>query len=432
MSHLSAVMVVCSGALLRVNERGYGGHSWESGATDKKGRTAAFAVVHTLYCRRNVAGRLRVVGRLGEPANGVPRLDAAGEIGLSAVQRRSASLRLGDFVDVTDIGAEPPEARRLTLEPLAPFSTSDASFELYAQEALVDVRFVCKGAIVSLVFGGENRLFRIAELVSWSPPAEGVALPVCRSTRRTEIKLRTASRPPEAAKDDAVSDDLQVNYASIGGSLDQVAVIRQMVELPLKQPELFSRTFGGTLLARAVAAEAGASVYVVNGAEIISKYYGETEKKLEKRVVATLLTLMDGTSGGGGDVVGDRVVVIAATNRANSLDEALRRPGRFDREVEVGQWRTQQIHLRTLDARLIIPDAPRRPEFHRPSTPNTLSDSDVRDVASKAHGYVGADLAAVCREAGIKAVKKAVLRGKRALAAVWPPSARPGCHVPRS
>ncbi|KAG0164790.1 spermatogenesis associated protein 5 [Apophysomyces sp. BC1015] len=239
----------------------------------------------------------------------------------------------------------------------------------------------------------------------------------------------------------ALSPTTGVGYDHIGGLAEQIATVKEIVETPLKNPTLFVRYglkpprgvllfgppgTGKTLIARAVAQETGAHPIIINGPEIISKYYGETEKKLrdifdeaiehapsvifideidalcpkrdeapselEKRVVTTLLTLMDGASVEGVSGKPNRVVVIGATNRPNSLDEALRRPGRFDREVEIG--------IPNSDARLSILNTVLR------KIPHSLEREDVLALANKSHGYVGADLVAVCREAGLKCVKR--------------------------
>jgi transitional endoplasmic reticulum ATPase len=207
-----------------------------------------------------------------------------------------------------------------------------------------------------------------------------------------------------------------------------------MVELPLKHPELFKRLgieppkgvllygppgCGKTLLAKAVANETDAHFYAINGPEIMSKFYGESEQRLreifeeakknapsiifideidaiapkreevtgevEKRVVAQLLALMDGLEARG------NVIVIAATNRPNALDPALRRPGRFDREIEIG-----------------VPDKQGRLEILQIHTRNMplAKDVDLNRLAEMTHGFVGADLAALCREAAMKALRR--------------------------
>ncbi|XP_041515530.1 ATPase family protein 2 homolog isoform X4 [Microtus oregoni] len=233
----------------------------------------------------------------------------------------------------------------------------------------------------------------------------------------------------------------KVTYDMIGGLNSQLKAIREIIELPLKQPELFKSYgipaprglllygppgTGKTMIARAVANEVGAYVSVINGPEIISKFYGETEARLrqifaeatlrhpsiifideldalcpkregaqnevEKRVVASLLTLMDGIGSEGSE---GRVLVLGATNRPQALDAALRRPGRFDKEIEIGVPNAQD----RLD---ILQKLLRR-------VPHLLSKAELLRLANNAHGYVGADLKALCNEAGLYALRR-VLR----------------------
>ncbi|MCF2140765.1 MAG: CDC48 family AAA ATPase [Candidatus Lokiarchaeota archaeon] len=223
-------------------------------------------------------------------------------------------------------------------------------------------------------------------------------------------------------------------YDDIGGLGDEIQRVREMVELPLKHPELFHRVnidppkgvllhgppgTGKTLMARAVSQEANATFITINGPEIMSKFYGASEERLrkifkeaedkaptiifideidsiapkrenvsgevERRVVAQLLSLMDGLKGRG------RIIVIGATNRVNSIDEALRRPGRFDREIE-----------------LKVPDQEGRKEIfliHTRGMP-LHEDVDLNEYARQTHGFVGADIMAVAREAAISSLRK--------------------------
>ncbi|XP_021082561.1 ATPase family protein 2 homolog isoform X4 [Mesocricetus auratus] len=236
-------------------------------------------------------------------------------------------------------------------------------------------------------------------------------------------------------------NQFKVTYDMIGGLNSQLKAIREIIELPLKQPELFKSYgipaprglllygppgTGKTMIARAVANEVGAYVSVINGPEIISKFYGETEARLrqifaeatlrhpsiifideldalcpkregaqnevEKRVVASLLTLMDGIGSEGSE---GRVLVLGATNRPQALDAALRRPGRFDKEIEIGAPNAQD----RLD---ILQKLLRR-------VPHLLTKAELLRVANNAHGYVGADLKALCNEAGLYALRR-VLR----------------------
>nr|XP_039335036.1 ATPase family protein 2 homolog isoform X2 [Saimiri boliviensis boliviensis] len=233
-------------------------------------------------------------------------------------------------------------------------------------------------------------------------------------------------------------NQFKVTYDMIGGLSSQLKAIREIIELPLKQPELFKSYgipaprgvllygppgTGKTMIARAVANEVGAYVSVINGPEIISKFYGETEAKLrqifaeatlrhpsiifideldalcpkregaqnevEKRVVASLLTLMDGIGSEGSE---GQVLVLGATNRPHALDAALRRPGRFDKEIEIGVPNAQD----RLD---ILQKLLRR-------VPHLLTEAELLQLANSAHGYVGADLKVLCNEAGLCALRR--------------------------
>src|SRR5204862_2727915 len=226
----------------------------------------------------------------------------------------------------------------------------------------------------------------------------------------------------------------RITYEDIGGLKNEVQKVREMIELPLRHPEIFERIgieapkgvllygppgTGKTLLAKAVANETNANFYSIGGPEIMSKFYGESEERLretfkqaqenspsiifideidsiapkreevsgdvEKRVVSQLLTLMDGIESRG------KLVVIGATNRPNAIDPALRRPGRFDREIEIG--------VPDRDGRLEVL------EIHTRGMP-LAEDVDLKKLADVTHGFVGADLEALAKEAAIRALRR--------------------------
>jgi transitional endoplasmic reticulum ATPase len=281
-------------------------------------------------------------------------------------------------------------------------------------------RPVCRGNILSIRVGGKT-INSVVE--AYLPAEESVVV-----TANTQIEL---IREPSKIQPKGVP---LVTFDDIGGLSKQVQKLREIIELPLLRPEIF-RTFsirppkgillygppgtGKTLIARAVANTVRANFYLISGPEIGSKYYGESEKRLrdifkeaektspsvifvdeidslapsrdntstevERRIVSQLLTLMDGLS------PSDKVVVLAATNRPNAVDPALRRPGRFDREIEIP-----------------APDAAARFEILRVHTRRVplAADVDLQEIAESTNGYVGADIAALVREATINALRR--------------------------
>ncbi|MBS7639186.1 MAG: CDC48 family AAA ATPase [Candidatus Bathyarchaeia archaeon] len=337
-----------------------------------------------------------------------------GIIRIDGYIRRNAGVSIDEKVTIRKIEAK--NAEKVVLAPTEPLRIEGAE-EYLAQ--ILEGKVVTRGDYVPLGIMGRTIDLMI---VNVQPPAPAVII-----TRDTEISM--GERPAAM-----VREVPRVTYEDIGGLKEEIRKIREMVELPLKYPELFERLgveapkgvllygppgTGKTLLAKAVANETNAAFFSISGPEIMSKYYGESEERLreifrqaeenapsiifideidaiapkreevtgevEKRVVSQLLALMDGLKPRG------RVVVIGATNRPNAIDPALRRPGRFDREIEIGvpnkQGRLEilQIHTRNMPL---------------------AEDVDLERIASITHGFVGADLAALCKEAAMRALRR--------------------------
>jgi len=329
--------------------------------------------------------------------------------------RSNAGVSLNEYVIVRKANVK--EAQLVVLAPVNNTIKPDENFTKLVKSRLIEYPLVQKNVIPVLFFGN---LFNFA-VVQTRPSG------VVKITPKTKLVIH--SRP---VQEKTLSTN--VTYEDIGGLHEQIQKIREMVELPLRYPELFQKLgidppkgvllygppgCGKTLLAKAVATEAEANFFLINGPEIMNKYYGETEAKLreifrkaeeeapsiifideidaiapkrsevtgevEKRVVAQLLALMDGLESRG------QVIVIGATNRPNALDPALRRPGRFDREIEIG-----------------IPDKKGRKEIlqiHTRGMP-LAPDVDIDKLAEITKGYTGADLAALCREAAMKCIRR--------------------------
>lgn len=328
--------------------------------------------------------------------------------------RKNAGVGLNDLLTVQK--GESKAARTITLMPVGDSNiTVDREFCEFVKSRLKGFP-VSEGDDISVVILGNPMDFKVAKVTPHS------IVRIERSTRLSIIAASSADKKPH------------VTYEEIGGMRDQIRRLREIVELPMRHPEVFSRLgiephsgilmygppgTGKTLIAKALAAESDANFYVINGPEIMNKYYGETEARLrdifkeakesspsiifideidaiapkreeafgdvEKRVVAQLLALMDGMSERG------QVIVLGATNRPESLDPALRRPGRFDREIEIG-----------------VPNAEGRLEIlqiHTRGMP--LADEiNLPELAADLHGYTGADIKALCREAAMKALRK--------------------------
>ncbi|MGC2427979.1 MAG: CDC48 family AAA ATPase [Nitrososphaeraceae archaeon] len=288
---------------------------------------------------------------------------------------------------------------------------------------LLEGRVIAKGDMIPLNIMGRKTGFVITSI---SPSSDAASVV---DSRLTEFII--GSVPNATTKKGAVP---RITYEDIGGLRNEVQKVREMIELPLRHPEIFERIgieapkgvllygppgTGKTLLAKAVANETNANFYSIGGPEIMSKFYGESEERLretfkeaqgnspsiifideidsiapkreevsgdvEKRVVSQLLTLMDGIEARG------KLVVIGATNRPNAIDPALRRPGRFDREIEIG-----------------IPDEEGRYDIlqiHTRGMPLT-EDVNLESIAKVTHGFVGADLEALSKEAAMRSLRR--------------------------
>ena len=346
-----------------------------------------------------------------------------GVIRVDGIIRKNAGVSLGDRVDIKKVETQP--CQRLVLSPVMAKQQKvrfGPGIEGFARRGL-NKRPVVAG---DRIFIPGMTLFAEAlpfAIVSTKPKGIVQVLP------DTDIVIK------EDAVDEEEQGDVQtISYEDIGGLGDQLQKVREMIELPLKHPILFRRLgidpprgvllhgppgTGKTLIAKAVASETNAHFTSINGPEIISKYYGESEKQLreifeeaasnapaiifideldsiapkredvsgevERRVVAQLLTLLDGMQGR------DNVVVIGATNRQDAIDPALRRPGRFDREIEIG-----------------VPDKNGRAEIieiHTRGMPIS-DDFDVDWLLDNTHGFVGADISALVRESAMKALRR--------------------------
>jgi transitional endoplasmic reticulum ATPase len=341
-----------------------------------------------------------------------PSDEGRGIVRIDGLIRNNCGVAIGDMVIVKKVMA--PPAEKVVVAPSEAVPPID---ERYLADALEGIP-VTKGDIVAVPYFGGRLTFQV---VGVSPVAEAALI-----TQRTVFVI--------SEKGAALRGVPQVTYEDIGGMKDEVQKVREMIELPLRHPEIFEKLgveapkgillygppgTGKTLLAKAVVNETNAHFIPIGGPEIMSKYYGESEAKLreifkeakekaptivfideidsiapkreevtgevERRVVSQLLSLMDGLEARG------KVIVIAATNRHNALDPALRRPGRFDREIEIkvpdkkGRYEILQIHTR-----------------HMP----LQQDVDLEELASVSHGFVGADLEYLCKEAAMKTLRR--------------------------
>jgi transitional endoplasmic reticulum ATPase len=353
--------------------------------------------------------------------------DGKGLIRIDGLVRRNAGVSIGDKVEVRR--AEVVNASKVTMAPMLPANkrvTFGEGIEAFVRRGL-SKRPLTKGDTV--VVPGIALMGGALPFIVMGTSPKGIV----QITDSTEVQVR--EEPVEEGEQPSQS----ITYEDIGGLRDELQRVREMIELPLKHPELFQRLgidppkgvllygppgTGKTLIAKAVAGEAGANFYSIQGPEIISKFYGQSEEKLrekfeeaehnapsvifideldsiapkrdevqgevERRVVAQLLTLMDGLSNRG------NVIVIAATNREDAIDPALRRPGRFDREIEIG-----------------VPDRDGRKEvlqIHTRGMPIEGSEEErtklLEELAEMTYGFVGADLAALSREAAMRTLRR--------------------------
>jgi transitional endoplasmic reticulum ATPase len=345
---------------------------------------------------------------------GYPEDHGKGIIRIDGYIRRNAGAGIDDKVTIKLATAK--NAEKIVLAPTEPLRLLGA--EDYIRQ-LLEGRAITKGDYVPVGIMGRTIDFIVTSIY---PPVDAV---IVGPETQVVLSEKVEKIPREIPR---------VTYEDIGGLHEAIQKIREMVELPLKHPELFKRLgieppkgvllygppgCGKTLLAKAVANETNAHFISISGPEIMSKFYGESEQRLreifeeakknapsiifideidaiapkreevtgevEKRVVAQLLALMDGLESRG------KVVVLAATNRPNALDPALRRPGRFDREIEIG-----------------VPDKQGRLEILQIHTRNMplAKDVDLNRLAEMTHGFTGADLAALCKEAAMRALRR--------------------------
>jgi transitional endoplasmic reticulum ATPase len=334
-------------------------------------------------------------------------------IRIDGTTRANIGASIGDSVKIKPTNVK--AAQSVTLAPLQEVRFSDDPTE-YFHTKLLDIPLMENQKIVIDVFGT-----RLTYIVSKTTPKENIIVKVSTKIVVSEVVQSSEGK------------STGITYEDIGGLKGEIELIREMVELPMKHPEVFQKLgvgapkgvlltgppgTGKTLLAKAVATETDSTFYSIAGPEIISKYYGESEKHLreifekaektapsiifideidsiapkrgegidqtEKRVVAQLLTSMDGLKSRG------QVVIMAATNRPEDIDEALRRPGRFDREIRINP-----------------PDELGRKEILKIHTRGMPLDKDVNfdEISLKTSGYTGADLEVLCKEAALKSIK---------------------------
>ncbi len=350
-----------------------------------------------------------------------PQDEGMNIIRMDGYLRQNTGVALGDKVIVKK--AELKEAKKVVLAPTQPMKYSPG-FDQFVKKKLIG-RALTRGDTIFIgVFGTSFPL--MAAIVQ---PA-GIVL----VNENTDLVLKE-----EPVKEAGTSAVTSISYEDVGGLKEEVQRIREMVELPIRHPELFERLgieapkgvliygppgTGKTLLAKAVASESEANFIHIAGPELVSKFVGESEERLrqlfkdaeenapsiifmdeidaiapkreevtgevERRMVSQLLTLLDGLKARG------KVIVIGATNRPNSIDQALRRPGRFDREIEIGvpdrnaRFEILQIHTRSMP-------------IHEEDNKNGKL---IEELANITHGYTGADISSLVKEAAMKTLRR--------------------------
>ena len=327
--------------------------------------------------------------------------------------RKNVGGTLNDIVKIRKVTSK--IAKIITLTPLNDSVTVDKEYTDFVKNRLKGLP-ITHGDEIAVMILGNSMDFKITKTVPKG---------VIEIDKTTEVSI---------SSEISIDRKVRVTYEEVGGLKEKTKAMREIVELPLRHPELFARLgvephsgillygppgCGKTLLAKVLASESEANMYPINGPEIMNKYYGETEAKLrdifkeakdnspsiifideidaiapkreeaygdvEKRVVAQLLALMDGLTDRG------NVIVLGATNRPDSMDPALRRPGRFDREFEITvpnedeRYEILQIHTRGMPI---------------------SEDIDLKNLSSELHGYTGADIKSLCREAAMKSIRR--------------------------
>ena len=379
---------------------------------------------------------------VGERRTAAIALPSQTDIGLGVIRidglvRKNSGATIGGEVTIKKTKAT--EAKKVVLAPIENNIRVQGDVRgLFAGKVMVQGDIIGSQIRAPRPSMGFNSLFD--ELMDFTPAMKEIKFAVVSTSPKdivivgpnTEVQLHET--PVDVSKIEGVGNLVDVSYEDIGGLKEEVKKVREMIEIPLKRPELFEKLgiappkgvlmhgppgTGKTLLAKAVASESDAHFIAINGPEIMSKYVGgseenlreyfeeaeenspsiifideldaiapkreETNGEVERRTVAQLLTLMDGLKSRG------QVVVIGATNRPDSLDPALRRPGRFDREIEIG-----------------VPDSEERKEVLEIHTRNMplADDVDLEKIANTTHGFVGADLESLCKEAAMRVVRR--------------------------